>query len=73
MRINLPATEADVVEAAFLYVLYSDVVSKPHQREMMLKLASMKQTLECPPHACSTCARKPSCETRVLDIMASSA
>lgn len=73
MRINLPAAEADVVEAAFLYVLYSDVVSKPHKREMMARLACMKQTLDCPPHVCRTCLRKTTCETRVLDIMASSA
>lgn len=73
MRINLPAAEADVVDAAFLYVLYSDVVSKPHKREMMAKLARMKQTLDCPPHVCDVCRRKASCETRVLDIMASSA
>lgn len=73
MRINLPAADTDVVDAAFHYVLYSDVVSKPHQREMMARLASMKQTLDCPPRACGTCRLKPACETRVLDIMASSA
>ncbi len=73
MRINLSAAEADVVEAAFVYVLYSDVVSRRHKREMMGKLAAMKQTLECAPRACATCRRKPACETRVLDIMASSA
>ena len=71
MRINLPAAEADVVEAAFVYVLYSDVVSRPHKREMMARLAAMKQTLDCAPRACAGCRRKPACETRVLDIMAS--
>lgn len=73
MRINLPAAEADVVEAAFLYVLYSDVVSKPHKREMMARLASMKQTLDCAPPGCGGCRLRPMCETRVLDIMASTA
>ena len=73
MRLNLPVTESDVVEAAFLYVLYSDVVSRPHKREMLARLASMKQTLEGAPRACGCCGLRPKCETQVLDIMASSA
>lgn len=73
MRINLSAVEADVVEAAFFYVLYSDVVSRPQKREMMARLAAMKQTLACAPRACAGCRLKPACETRVLDIMAASA
>lgn len=72
MQVNLAEAEADVVEAAFLYVLYCDVVSRPHKRAMMAKLAGMKQTLACAPRACDGCGRRPACETRVLDIMASS-
>lgn len=73
MRINLSIAEADVVEAAFVYVLYSDVVSRPQQREMLARLAAMKQMLGCAPRACDTCRLKPSCEMRVLDIMAGTA
>ncbi|WP_448189740.1 hypothetical protein [Azospirillum sp. sgz301742] len=73
MRINLPEAEADVVEAALHYVLYSDVISRPHKRAMMARLAGMQQTLDCPPHACGACPRRSTCETRILDIMASSA
>lgn len=73
MRINLSAAEADVVEAAFAYVLYSDVVSRRQKREMMARLAEMKLTLACPPRVCAGCGLKPRCETRVLDIMAASA
>ncbi|HYH39386.1 MAG TPA: hypothetical protein VD860_14280 [Azospirillum sp.] len=73
MRINLSMAEADVVEAAFFYVLYSDVVSRPQQREMLARLAAMKQTLACAPRACDSCGLKPKCETRVLDIMAATA
>ena len=70
MRINLSVAEADVVEAAFVYVLYSDVVSRRQKREMMARLAAMKQTLACAPRACASCRLKPTCETRVVDIMA---
>lgn len=73
MRINLSVAEADVVEAAFVYVLYSDVVSRPQKREMLGQLAAMKQTLACAPRACASCRLKPMCETRVLDIMAATA
>ena len=73
MQINLSAAEADVVEAVFVYVLYSDVVSRTQKREMMARLASMKQTLACAPRACAGCRLKSACETRVLDIMAASA
>ncbi|WP_431857507.1 hypothetical protein [Azospirillum sp.] len=73
MRINLSEAEADVVEAAFVYVLYSDVVSRRQKREMLGQLAAMKQTLACAPRACDSCRLKPMCETRVLDIMAGAA
>lgn len=73
MRINLAAAEADVVEAAFVYVLYSDVVSRPHKRAMMGRLAMLKHTLACAPRACAGCSRRQGCESQVLDIMAASA
>ena len=73
MQNTLLGAEADVVEAAFHYVLYCDVVSKPHKREMMAKLASIRRTLDCEGQSCTGCLRRRACETRVLDIMASPA
>lgn len=73
MRINLSAAEADVIEAAFFYVLYSDVVSRSQKRAMLARLAGMKLTLACLPRSCADCRLKCSCETQVLDIMGASA
>ncbi|HRJ60399.1 MAG TPA: hypothetical protein PKZ97_10285 [Azospirillaceae bacterium] len=71
MKINYHMADDDVFEQACLYVVASDVVSAPHKKKLLHRLATMKLSINCPRGRCGCCGGKRACETFANVILAS--
>lgn len=70
MRMD-PTGEQDVIEHAFLCVLFADVISRAEKRTILGRLAVFKATQPCCDSLCVACRVRRSCDVAVTDLLAS--